>query len=286
MNKIIPNLTDKNVVFHLIKNFKIRLSKKLGQNFLINNDVALDIVSAAKIAPTDTVLEIGTGIGALTQKLAETEAEIITVELDRSLLSILDKTLEPYKNVRIIHGDILKLNLNEEIPNKKYKVVANLPYYITTPIILHLLEEKLPIELLVVMIQKEVAERIVAKPNSKAYGALSVAIQYYTVPEIMFTVSNKSFIPEPEVQSAVLRCTLREQPPVDVKDEQLFFKTVRSSFAQRRKTLINNLKAAGLDKEQIPEILSKADIDGSKRAEQLSLEEFARLSNAWYDLLK
>ena len=286
MNKIIPNLTDKNVVFHLIKNFKIRLSKKLGQNFLINNNVALDIVSAAKIAPTDTVLEIGTGIGALTQKLAETEAEIITVELDRSLLSILDKTLEPYKNVRIIHGDILKLNLNEEIPNKKYKVVANLPYYITTPIILHLLEERLPIELLVVMIQKEVAERIVAKPNSKAYGALSVAIQYYTVPEIMFTVSNKSFIPEPEVQSAVLRCTLREQTPVDVKDEQLFFKTVRSSFAQRRKTLINNLKATGLDKEQIPEILSKADIDGSKRAEQLSLEEFARLSNAWYDLLK
>ncbi|MDL2280934.1 16S rRNA (adenine(1518)-N(6)/adenine(1519)-N(6))-dimethyltransferase RsmA [Selenomonadales bacterium OttesenSCG-928-I06] len=286
MNNIIPNLTDKKVVFHLIKNFKIRLSKKLGQNFLINDNVARDIVASANITKDDTILEIGTGIGALTQKLAETEAEIITVELDRSLLSILEKTLEPYKNVRIIHGDILKLDLNQEIPNKRYKVVANLPYYITTPIILSLLEKKLPMELFVVMIQKEVAERIVAEPNSKTYGALSIAIQYYTVPEIMFTVSNKSFIPEPGVESAVLRCTLRDTPPVDVKDEQLFFKTVRSSFAQRRKTLFNNLKAAGIDKDQIPQILSKADIDGTRRAEQLSIEEFARISNAWFDLLK
>ena len=191
-----------------------------------------------------------------------------------------------YDNVRIIHGDVLKLDVPTIMNHKPFKVVANLPYYITTPIIMSLLESKLPIERLVVMVQKEVALRIIAKPGTKDYGALSVAVQYYTEPDIVLDVPPKSFLPAPAVTSSVIRCVLRDKPPVDVIDEKLFFRVVKAGFAQRRKTFSNTMKTTGLTRARIEELLAKANIDGQRRGETFTLQEFADVANAWAALIK
>lgn len=275
-----PTIAQKEVTLHILKRFGIRMSKKLGQNFLIDEEVVNNIVEAAGIKPGDAVLEIGPGIGTLTQGLAEAGANVTAVEIDRRLLEVLSKTLEGYENVRVVHGDILRINIAETVGASQYKVVANLPYYITTPIIMGLLEARMPIDVLVTMVQKEVAERMVASPGTKDYGALSVAVQYYTKAEIMFVVKPDSFIPPPSVDSAVIRCTVLDKPPVEV-DEKTFFKVVRAAFAQRRKTLLNTLKITGVPVETLKIILEKAGIDGTRRGETLSLDEFAAISNAW-----
>lgn len=275
-----PTIAQKEVTLHILKRFGIRMSKKLGQNFLIDEHVVNSIVAAADIKPGDAVLEIGPGIGTLTQGLAEAGANVTAVEIDRRLLEVLSKTLEGYDNVRVVHGDILRINIAETVGAAQYKVVANLPYYITTPIIMGLLEARMPIEVLVTMVQKEVAQRMVAVPGTKDYGALSVAVQYYTKAEIMFIVKPDSFIPPPSVESAVIRCTVLDKPPVEV-NEKIFFRVVKAAFAQRRKTLSNTLKTTGVPAETLKVILDAAGIDGARRGETLSLDEFAALSNAW-----
>lgn len=280
-----PMIARKEVTLHVLKTFDIRASKKLGQNFLVDPRIVDGIVGAAEIGPADRVLEIGPGIGTLTQALAETGAAVTAVELDQRLLGVLDKTLAGYDNIRIVHGDILKVDIAREMGEGGYKVVANLPYYITTPIVMTLLERRLPIERLVTMVQKEVALRMVAKPGSKDYGALSVAVQYYTESEMLFIVPPRSFIPAPAVESAVVCCKVRQTPPVEVASEKLFFRVVKSAFGQRRKTLNNALKLTGLPAEGVAKILAGAGIDGVRRGETLSLQEFADLANEWHKLL-
>ena len=274
------------VVHYICKRFDIKMSKKLGQNFLIKRGIVDEIVHAAELTPGEPVLEVGPGIGTLTQGLAQSGADVTAIELDRRLLEVLDTTLASYDNVRIIHGDVLKLDVPSIMNHKPFKVVANLPYYITTPIIMSLLESKLLIERLVVMVQKEVALRMVAKPGTKDYGALSVAVQYYTEPDIVLDVPPKSFLPAPAVTSSVIRCVLRDKPPVDVIDEKLFFRVVKAGFAQRRKTFSNTMKTTGLSKDRIEELLAKANIDGQRRGETFTLQEFADVANAWASLIK
>lgn len=274
------------VVHYICKRFDIKMSKKLGQNFLIKRGIVDEIVRAAELTPGEPVLEVGPGIGTLTQGLAQSGADVTAIELDRRLLEVLDTTLASYDNVRIVHGDVLKLDVPTIMNHKPFKVVANLPYYITTPIIMSLLESKLPIERLVVMVQKEVALRMVAKPGTKDYGALSVAVQYYTEPDIVLDVPPKSFLPAPAVTSSVIRCVLRDKPPVDVIDEKLFFRVVKAGFAQRRKTFSNTMKTTGLSKDRIEELLEKANIDGQRRGETFTLQEFADVANAWASLIK
>ena len=274
------------VVHYICKRFDIKMSKKLGQNFLIKRGIVDEIVHAAELTPGEPVLEVGPGIGTLTQGLAQSGADVTAIELDRRLLEVLDTTLASYDNVRIVHGDVLKLDVPTIMNHKPFKVVANLPYYITTPIIMSLLESKLPIERLVVMVQKEVALRMVAKPGTKDYGALSVAVQYYTEPDIVLDVPPKSFLPAPAVTSSVIRCVLRDKPPVDVIDEKLFFRVVKAGFAQRRKTFANTMKTTGLSKDRIEELLAKAKIDGQRRGETFTLQEFADVANAWAALIK
>ena len=274
------------VVHYICKRFDIKMSKKLGQNFLIKRGIVDEIVHAAEITVGEPVLEVGPGIGTLTQGLAQSGADVTAIELDRRLLEVLDTTLASYDNVRIIHGDVLKLDVPTIMNHKPFKVVANLPYYITTPIIMSLLESKLPIERLVVMVQKEVALRMIAKPGTKDYGALSVAVQYYTEPDIVLDVPPKSFLPAPVVTSSVIRCILRDKPPVDVIDEKLFFRVVKAGFAQRRKTFSNTMKTTGLSKDRIEELLAKANIDGQRRGETFTLQEFADVANAWASLIK
>ena len=274
------------VVHYICKRFDIKMSKKLGQNFLIKRGIVDEIVHAAELTPGEPVLEVGPGIGTLTQGLAQSGADVTAIELDRRLLEVLDTTLASYDNVRIIHGDVLKLDVPSIMNHKPFKVVANLPYYITTPIIMSLLESKLPIERLVVMVQKEVALRMVAKPGTKDYGALSVAVQYYTEPDIVLDVPPKSFLPAPAVTSSVIRCVLRDKPPVDVIDEKLFFRVVKAGFAQRRKTFSNTMKTTGLSRDRIEELLAKANIDGQRRGETFTLQEFADIANAWASLIK
>ena len=274
------------VVHYICKRFDIKMSKKLGQNFLIKRGIVDEIVHAAELTVGEPVLEVGPGMGTLTQGLAQSAADVTAIELDRRLLEVLDTTLASYDNVRIIHGDVLKLDVPTIMNHKPFKVVANLPYYITTPIIMSLLESKLPIERLVVMVQKEVALRIIAKPGTKDYGALSVAVQYYTEPDIVLDVPPKSFLPAPAVTSSVIRCVLRDKPPVDVIDEKLFFRVVKAGFAQRRKTFSNTMKTTGLTRDRIEELLAKANIDGQRRGETFTLQEFADVANAWAALIK
>lgn len=274
------------VVHYICKRFDIKMSKKLGQNFLIKRGIVDEIVHATELTVGEPVLEIGPGIGTLTQGLAQSGADVTAIELDRRLLEVLDTTLASYDNVRIIHGDVLKLDVPTIMNHKPFKVVANLPYYITTPIIMSLLESKLPIERLVVMVQKEVALRMIAKPGTKDYGALSVAVQYYTEPDIVLDVPPKSFLPAPAVTSSVIRCVLRDKPPVDVIDEKLFFRVVKAGFAQRRKTFSNTMKTTGLTRDRIEELLAKANIDGQRRGETFTLQEFADVANAWAALIK
>ena len=281
-----PVISSPQVTQHILNRFKLRADKKLGQNFLINEQVVRQIVAAAELSEADTVLEVGPGIGTLTQGLAESKAQVVAVELDTRLLPVLATTLEGYDNVHVVHGDILKVNIMEEVGVPNFKVCANLPYYITTPIIFALLEKRLPMERLVAMVQKEVAERMAAQPGGKDYGALSVAIQYYTEPEIAFIVPPTSFIPAPAVDSAVIVCKRREKPPVEVCDEAMFFRVVKAAFSLRRKMLSNSLKNMGIKSEQVAKWLELAGVDGKRRAETLSLEDFAKLTNSFNEAVK
>lgn len=276
-----PVIASPQVTNHILHRFKLRADKKLGQNFLIDENIVRNIVAAAELTEADTVLEVGPGIGTLTQGLAESGASVVAVELDKRLLPVLDTTLEGYDNVRIVSGDILQVDIMATVGVSDFKVCANLPYYITTPIIFALLEKRLPMERLVAMVQKEVAERMAAKPGGKDYGALSVAIQYYTEPEIAFLVPPSSFIPAPAVDSAVIVCKRREKPPVEVCDEALFFRVVKAAFSLRRKMLSNSLKNMGIKAEQCAKWLELAGVDGRRRAETLSLEDFAALTNTF-----
>ena len=281
-----PIIASPQVTQHILNRFKLRADKKLGQNFLIDENVVHQIVAAAELREADTVLEVGPGIGTLTQGLAESKARVVAVELDTRLLPVLATTLNGYDNVRVVHGDILKVNIMEEVGAPSFKVCANLPYYITTPIIFALLEKRLPMERLVAMVQKEVAERMAAQPGGKEYGALSVAIQYYTEPKIAFIVPPTSFIPAPAVDSAVIVCKRREKPPVEVCDEGLFFRVVKAAFSLRRKMLSNSLKNMGIKSEQVTKWLELAGVDGKRRAETLSLEDFAKLTNSFNEAVK
>ena len=275
-----PVIARREVTRHILRKFGIRASKRLGQNFLVDEDIVNKIVAAAAIEPGDNVLEIGPGLGTLTQKLAEARARVVAVEIDDKMVNILGTTLEGYENIEVVHADVLALDLAALFNGERFKVVANLPYYITTPIVMTLLEQRLNISEIVVMVQKEVGERFSASPGGKDYGAVTVAVQYYTIPELLFTVPPQSFIPEPEVTSVVVRLKLRAMPPVQLKDERTFFKLIKAGFAQRRKTLNNNLKAMGQSSEAITNLASVTSIDFNRRAETLSLEEFALLANS------
>ena len=268
-----PLIASPSATRHILKKFKLRAVKGLGQNFLIDADIVNEIVEAAEICAGDEVLEIGAGIGTLTQGLLEAGAKVTAVEVDKKLPAVLKETLAGYENFRLVEGDILKVNVAELMP-QKFKVVANLPYYITTQILLTLLEKNLPVTKIVTMVQREVAERMTAAPGSKIYGALSVAVQFRSEARIAFEVPPESFLPPPEVTSAVVVCDVRK-PPFEVRDEDFFIKVVRSAFAQRRKTLLNSLIAAGFNREKI----LASGIDIKRRAETLSLEEFAQLAN-------
>ncbi len=276
-----PRIAKREVTLHILRAFGLHASKRLGQNFLVDEAVVDGIVAAADVKGGDAVLEIGPGIGTLTQGLLEAGAKVVAVELDQRLVKVLGETLAGYEDVRIVYGDILKIDIPREMATSPFKVVANLPYYITTPILMMLLEQRIPATVLVAMVQKEVAERMVAAPGGKDYGALSVAVQYYTAPEIAFIVPPQSFVPAPAVESAVIRCVIRERAPVELADEATFFRVVKAGFAQRRKTLANALKAAGLAPADTAAILAAAGIDGGRRGETLSLQEFAAVANAW-----
>ena len=276
-----PKIASREVTMHILKAFGLRMSKKLGQNFLIDARIVQGIVDAAEVKPGDRVLEIGPGIGTLTQGLAEAGADVTAVELDKKLPAVLKETLKAYDNVRIVPGDILKVNIPEIMGEAPFKVAANLPYYITTPILMALLERHLPITHMVTMVQKEVAERMTAKPGSRIYGALSVAVQYYTEPEIVLDVPPRSFIPAPEVMSVVVSCRVRKEPAVAVRDEKLFFRVVKAAFGQRRKTLMNALKGGGFQKETVRDALEQSGIDPTRRGETLTFEEFGRLADAF-----
>lgn len=275
----------------IIRKYGFSLKKSLGQNFLIDQNVLSKIVSAAELDPTKGALEIGPGIGALTQQLAKRAGKVVAVEIDQRLIPILQETLEGYGHVKVVHGDILKLKLGELFAENfsevsGVSVVANLPYYVTTPIVMKLLEDKLPLEHIVVMIQKEVAKRMAARPGTKDYGSLSIAVQYYCEPELVAIVPHTVFIPQPNVDSAVIKLKLRKEPPVEVEDEAFFFEVVQASFAQRRKTIANNLLVRFFSKDNraaLENVLQAAGIEPSRRGETLTLAEFARLS---HELLK
>ncbi|MRN57208.1 16S rRNA (adenine(1518)-N(6)/adenine(1519)-N(6))-dimethyltransferase RsmA [Paenibacillus monticola] len=270
----------------IIQRYKFSFKKSLGQNFLIDQNVLDQIVDAAELNEGTGVLEIGPGIGSLTERLARVAGAVTAVEIDRRLVPILRDVLSPYPNVKVRIDDVLKVNLQELFTEDfasvdKVSVVANLPYYVTTPILMKLLEEKLPLDNIVVMIQKEVAERMAASPGGKEYGSLSIAVQYYSDPELVCIVPRTAFIPEPNVDSAVIRLKVRERPPVEVADEKHFFEVVHACFTQRRKTIANNLKARYFPeegRERLEALLAEAEIEPSRRGETLSLEEYARLS--------
>ena len=275
-----PKISDPGVTRHILKAFDLHASKRLGQNFLIHGGTVEAIVETADICPGDRVLEIGPGIGTLTQGLAEAGASVTAVELDKKLPAVLAETLSGYDRVRIVGGDILKTDIPALMGEEPFKVVANLPYYITTPILLTLLERRLPITRIVTMVQREVAERMIALPGGRDYGALSVAVQYYTEPRLAIEVSPRCFLPPPAVESAVMDCVVRKTPPVAVEDEKHFFHVVRAAFGQRRKTIGNALKSLGLPRDILQGALSKAGIDPLRRGETLSLSEFAALAGA------
>jgi len=279
-------LTSPRFLKDLLTRHGFSFSKSLGQNFLIDENILNKIVSGAEISKEDNVLEIGPGAGTLTYALARQAAKVVAVEIDSALLPVLKETLDGLDNVQVIHGDILKMDLNDLIQssfdNKPFKVVANLPYYITTPIIMRFLEEELPYSSITVMIQKEVAERMAAKPGNKDYGALSVAVQFYTQPKIIGKVPSSVFMPPPKVDSIVINLKKRSSPAVDVADTARFFQVVKAVFAQRRKTLLNTLNAANiarLDKEELSKLLRSLNIDPQRRGETLTLEELAAISN-------
>ena len=270
----------------VLKKYGFSFRKKYGQNFLINTGVLTSIVHTAGITKEDFVLEIGPGIGTLTQYLATYAGHVVAVEIDRTLLPILKDTLSEWDNVEILSADILKTDIRkiaeEKNGGKPIKICANLPYYITTPILMALLESGAPISDLTVMVQKEVAERMVTSPGSKEYGALSLAVQYYTKPEISFIVPPSSFMPRPHVDSAVVHMELYREPPVDVTDEKMLFRVIRASFNERRKTLLNGLshfQEFEFSKEEIAGAIERCNLSPSVRGEKLTLAEFAELAN-------
>ena len=281
-----PTLGNPQNTIEILQKYNFNFQKKFGQNFLIDEHVLDKIIRAAEITKDDYVLEIGPGIGTMTQYLACAAREVTAVEIDRALIPILEDTLKEYDNVSIINEDILKVDIaalaKEKNGGRPIKVVANLPYYITTPIIMGLFESHVPLESITVMVQKEVADRMQVGPGTKDYGALSLAVQYYAEPYIVANVPPNCFMPRPAVGSAVIRLTRHQKPPVEVMDEKLMFRLIRASFNQRRKTLANGLKNSGelnLSKEDITAAIEKLGKGSSVRGEALDLEEFARLTN-------
>ncbi|HJJ10894.1 MAG TPA: 16S rRNA (adenine(1518)-N(6)/adenine(1519)-N(6))-dimethyltransferase RsmA [Clostridiaceae bacterium] len=271
----------------ILKKYNISANKSLGQNFLINDSVVNKIVESAEITKNDLVIEIGPGLGNLTEFLLEKAGKVIAIELDQRMLEILNDRFSLYDNFEIINEDVLKVNLNELISKNKNseiknaKIVANLPYYITTPIIMKLLEEKLDIETITVMVQKEVADRLIAIPGEKLSGAITYSVYYYATSENVTIVENNSFIPEPEVDSEVIKLSIRKNPPVELLDEDQFFKTVKASFMQRRKTLINALVNGGIlkSKQDAKKLFDDLNMNYNTRGESLSIEMFAEISN-------
>lgn len=273
----------------VLQKYNFNFQKKYGQNFLIDTNILDKIIAAAEITKEDCVIEIGPGIGTMTQYLAESAGEVAAVEIDKNLIPILEDTLSAYDNVTIINEDILKVDINRIVQEKNagrpVKVVANLPYYITTPIIMGLFESHVPLKSITVMVQKEVADRMQVGPGTKDYGALSLAVQYYAKPQVVANVSPNCFIPKPGVGSAVIRLTRYEEPPVKAADERHMFRVIRAAFNQRRKTLVNSLMNAGslgVTRQRILEALEELELGASVRGEALTLEQFAKLS----DLLK
>ncbi len=274
----------------VLQKYQFNFQKKFGQNFLIDTRILEEIIAASGVGKDDFVLEIGPGIGTMTQYLCEAAREVVAVEIDNNLIPILKDTLAAYHNVEVLNEDILKVDINklaqEKNGGRPIKVVANLPYYITTPIIMGLFESHVPIDSITIMVQKEVADRMQVGPGTKDYGALSLAVQYYAKPEIVVNVPPSCFMPQPKVGSAVIRLTRHEKPPVDVKDEKLMFQIIRASFNQRRKTLANglsNFPQLQLGKQQVTDCITALGVPATIRGEALSLEQFAQLSNIIYD---
>ncbi|WP_247905448.1 16S rRNA (adenine(1518)-N(6)/adenine(1519)-N(6))-dimethyltransferase RsmA [Streptococcus anginosus] len=285
-------IADYSVTRAVLERHGFTFKKSFGQNFLTDTNILQKIVDTAEIDENVNVIEIGPGIGALTEFLAENAAEVMTFEIDDRLVPILADTLRDFDNVRVVNEDILKSDLQARIkefanPNLPIKVVANLPYYITTPILMHLIESGIPFSEFVVMMQREVADRISAQPNSKSYGSLSIAVQYYMTAKVAFIVPRTVFVPAPNVDSAILKMVRRDQPAVEVKDEPLFFKVSKASFTHRRKTLWNNLTSyfgkSNEVKTKLESALDNAELSPSVRGEALDLQEFARLADSLYD---
>lgn len=286
MSRPVPTLGNPKNTIEILNKYKFVFQKKFGQNFLIDTHVLDKIIAAAEITKDDFVLEIGPGIGTMTQYLACVARKVVAVEIDKALIPILEDTLSDYDNARVINNDVLKVDIaklaEEENGGKPIKVVANLPYYITTPIIMGLFENHVPIKSITVMVQKEVADRMQVGPGTKEYGALSLAVQYYAKPEIVAIVPPNCFMPRPNVGSAVIRLTRHKEVPVQVNDEKLMFKIIRASFNQRRKTLANGLNNAPdihLSKEVIQESIEELGVPVTIRGEALTLQQFAQLSN-------
>lgn len=275
----------------IINKYSFAFQKKFGQNFLIDSNVLESIIRGAEITKDDFVLEIGPGIGTMTQYLCEAARQVVAVEIDKMLIPILEDTLSEYDNVEVINQDVLKVDIKslaeEKNNGKPIKVVANLPYYITTPIIMGLFESGVPIDSITIMVQKEVADRMQTGPGSKDYGALSLAVQFYATAKVILNVSATCFMPRPNVDSAVIKLTRHKEPTVNVADEKLMFKIIRASFNQRRKTLVNGLKNSlelSFSKEQIVKAIEKIGKPETIRGEALTLEEFAELANAFTEL--
>lgn len=271
----------------LVKKYNFKFSKSLGQNFLIDDSVPRDIVAGAEVDSEDLVIEIGPGVGTLTAQLLKKAKKVVAIELDNDLIPILEQELGDNPNFTLIHNDALKVDFNEVIGEEKsVKLVANLPYYVTTPIIVKLLKDGYNFKSLTIMIQKEVAERMAAEPGNKDYGALSLLVQYYCNTEIVRKVPPACFIPRPKVDSIVIRLEKLDNPRVEVQNEKLFFDIIRNAFNMRRKTLWNGVKNIGLPKEKLEEAFSEANVDPKRRGETLSIEEFAALADAIYSRMK
>ncbi len=263
----------------LLNKYKLRANKSLGQNFLINEQIIDDIVNVSNVTADDVIIEIGPGLGSLTAKLADNAKKVIAIELDENMINILSERFSLYKNVEIIHADVLKVDLNKLIDGEgNVKVVANLPYYITTPIVMKLLEENLKINSITVMVQKEVGERFCATPRGKEYGAITVSINYYTSPKIVLDVPKENFNPVPEVDSCVVKLDLKNEH-IELKDEKLFFRLIKTTFSQRRKNIGNSLTGIGISKQEVKEMLEELNLDVNLRAENLSIDQYAKIAN-------
>lgn len=275
----------------ILQKHHFNFSKSLGQNFLVNPNVCPKMADEAVQKKSDCVIEIGPGIGILTKELALRAKRVLSVEIDERLLPVLDETLGEFDNVEILHGDILKLDINklleEKFPGEDVVVCANLPYYITSPVIMHFLESRSTIKSLTFMVQKEAADRLCAEVGSREAGAVSVAVNYYAEPEKLFNVSKGSFVPSPKVDSAVIKLTVRKKPPIELKDEKMFFKVVKAAFSQRRKTAVNGISSGlGIDKATVINAIENAGLDANVRAEKLTMQELGNLSDIIYETVK